>query len=90
MKMIRVNQHSGMVPIKRIFDCRTCGFKVCVNEKNDKRVVYCSSACEKKYWRDKTRRSEARRKRGQDTSSFRNYSQREMIIKLWREKQESS
>lgn len=37
------------------FECRTCGRLVEIFDRFDKRTVYCSRACEKKYWRDATR-----------------------------------
>lgn len=51
-------------PILREFECRTCGRKVRVIDCKDKRTVYCSQQCEKKYWRDVTRHSNNAAKRG--------------------------
>lgn len=48
----------------REFECRECGKHVFVVEKSDKRSVYCSQQCEKKYWRDLTRRNNDKRKHG--------------------------
>ncbi len=87
MEFIRVNQFSGLVPINRKFDCRTCGKTVVTENKLDKRTVYCSQVCEKKYWRDKTRKNDAMKKRGKETCGFSNYSAKELAIKLWKEKQ---
>lgn len=33
------------------FHCRQCGKLVEIFDRTDKRTVYCSRACEKKYWR---------------------------------------
>ena len=38
------------------FECRQCGKTVEIFDRTDKRTVYCSRACEKKYWRDATKR----------------------------------
>lgn len=37
------------------FVCRTCGKSVDIYDRHDKRTVYCSHACERKYWRDVTK-----------------------------------
>ena len=37
------------------FECRTCGKTVEIYDRFDKRTVYCSRACEKKFWRDATK-----------------------------------
>lgn len=43
---MKVNQYYN-VPIEREFDCRQCGTHVVVTTSKDKRVVFCSSVCEK-------------------------------------------
>ena len=37
--------------IPREFDCKYCGKHVVVTNPKDRRRVYCSSHCEKQYWR---------------------------------------
>ena len=37
------------------FTCRQCGKTVDIYDRSDKRSVYCSRACEKKFWRDASR-----------------------------------
>lgn len=88
-KFIKVNQYYGHVPICREFSCRHCGLNVQVVDEKDKRTVYCSQKCEKQYWRDITKRNSIYAKRGRETSHLRNYSNAEMIKKLWREKKEA-
>lgn len=46
------------------FECRTCGKQVNVVDKTDRRTVFCTQACEKKWWRDVTRHENAAQKRG--------------------------
>lgn len=66
IQFIRVNQHSGLIPVERIFYCRYCGDKVEVNNIKDRRTVYCSSFCEKDYWRFVTKisKNNSRKKKG--------------------------
>lgn len=42
------------------FECRTCGKTVEIYDRFDKRTVYCSRACEKKFWRDVTKHMKRR------------------------------
>lgn len=51
---IRVNQFYKNVDCPREFVCAHCGAHVYVIDPKDKRVKYCSAACEKQYWRDKS------------------------------------
>ena len=44
---MKINQYYD-VPIEREFDCRQCGTHIVVTNSKDKRVVFCSSVCEKK------------------------------------------
>lgn len=37
------------------FECRQCGRTVEIFDRFDKRMVYCSRACEKKYWREQSK-----------------------------------
>ena len=64
----RGNHHEDMVddaqPILRKFDCRTCGKHIGIIDQKDKRTVFCSQQCEKKWWRDITHHGNAVRKRG--------------------------
>lgn len=88
-KFIKINQHSGIVPIHREFNCRQCGELVRVVDEKDKRTVYCSQKCEKQYWRDMSKKNSAYAKRGRETSGLRNYSAGQMSKKLWQEKKEA-
>lgn len=59
-------------------------------EWKDKRVKYCSAACEKQYWREKSKQDAAYKKRSREkTIGMRNYSKKEMAIKLYKEKKEA-
>ena len=66
MELIRVNQFSGLVPVEREFNCRQCGTNVKVTDKKDKRTVFCSQKCEKKYWRLKSKEAALHKKRGRE------------------------
>lgn len=48
-------------PILREFPCRMCGRTITVTDELDRREVFCSHECEKKYWRHEyTRRNETK------------------------------
>lgn len=38
------------------FTCRHCGKTVDIYDRFDKRTVYCSRACERKFWREQSKR----------------------------------
>lgn len=46
------------------FTCRQCGRTVEIFDRFDKRTVYCSRACEKKYWREQSKRKHVAANRG--------------------------
>ena len=51
------------IHVIREFGCRFCGKTVYVSDKNDRRKVFCSVTCEKKYWKhppDRRRRESNR------------------------------
>lgn len=50
-----INSYYGEVPIIRKFKCKHCEQSVEVDNPKDKRVKYCSSQCEKEYWRQLTK-----------------------------------
>ena len=62
---MKINQYYD-VPIEREFDCRQCGTHIVVTNSKDKRVVFCSSVCEKKYWRWKSKQDALHKKRGRE------------------------
>lgn len=86
---IYVNQYTGIIPIEREFYCRHCGQIVKITDEKDKRTVYCCKKCEKQYWREISKRNSIYSKRGREVTGLRNYSGKEMAIKLWREKKEA-
>ena len=87
---IRVNQFYKNVDCPREFVCAHCGAHVYVIDIKDKRVKYCSAACEKQYWRDKSKADAAYKKRSKEkTIGMRNYSKKEMAIKLYKDKKEA-
>lgn len=45
---------AGEMPIDS-FHCRQCGKLVEIFDRIDRRTVYCSRACEKKYWREQSK-----------------------------------
>ena len=49
------NSYYGKIPIIRNFICKHCEQSVEVDNPRDKRVKYCSSQCEKEYWRQLTK-----------------------------------
>ncbi len=55
MEYIIINQYYT-VPVKRHFNCRCCNKHIDIFDKSDKRVVFCSHQCEKKYWREKSKK----------------------------------
>lgn len=86
---MKINQYYD-VPVEREFDCRQCGTHVKVMDPKDKRVVFCSKVCEKKYWRLKSKADALHKKRGREKNlGLRNYSQKDMAILLWRWKKEA-
>lgn len=86
---MKINQYYD-VQIEREFECRQCGTHVSVTSHKDKRVVFCSQKCEKKYWRLKSKADALHKKRGREkTLGMRNYSAKEMAIKIWKEKKEA-
>lgn len=52
---VRPTPQQGQKPIDT-FECRQCGRIVEIFDRFDKRTVYCSRACEKKYWRLQSKR----------------------------------
>ena len=50
---ININQFYKNINCPREFVCAHCGARVYVTDIKDKRVKYCSAACEKQYWREK-------------------------------------
>lgn len=52
---INVNQFYKNIDCPREFVCAHCGARVYVTDIKDKRVKYCSAACEKQYWREKVK-----------------------------------
>lgn len=87
---IRVNQFYDSVDCPREFVCAHCGARVYVTDIKDKRVKYCSATCEKQYWREKSKQDAAYKKRSREkTIGMRNYSKKEMAIKLYKEKKEA-
>ena len=87
---IRVNQFYDNVDCPREFVCAHCGTRVYVTDIKDKRVKYCSAICEKQYWRDKSKADAAYKKRSKEkTIGMRNYSAKDMAIKLYKEKKEA-
>lgn len=48
------------------FKCRQCGKTVEIYDRFDKRVFYCSRACEKKYWRIQSQNKKCRERRSLD------------------------
>lgn len=86
---MKINQYYD-VPIEREFDCRQCGTHIVVTNSKDKRVVFCSSVCEKKYWRWKSKQDALHKKRGREKNlGLRNYGPKEMAILMWRWKKEA-
>ena len=76
---IRVNQFYDNVDCPREFVCAHCGAHVYVTDIKDKRVKYCSAACEKQYWREKSKQDATYKKRSREkTIGMRNYSKKEM------------
>ena len=87
---IKVNQFYNDVDCPREFVCAHCGAHFYVTDTKDKRVKYCSATCEKQYWRDKSKADAAYKKRSKEkTIGMRNYSKKEMAIKLYKEKKEA-
>ncbi|WP_339124328.1 hypothetical protein [Fusobacterium nucleatum] len=86
---INVNQFYKNIDSPREFVCAHCGARVYVTDIKDKRVKYCSAACEKQYWREKSKQNAAYKKRSREkVLGIRNYSTKDMAIKLYREKKE--
>lgn len=87
---IRVNQFYDNVDCSREFVCAHCGVHIYVTDVKDKRVKYCSATCEKQYWREKSKQNAAYKKRSREkVLGIRNYSAKDMAIKLYREKKEA-
>ena len=87
---ININQFYKNIDCPREFTCAHCGSHVYVTDVKDKRVKYCSAACEKQYWRDKSKADAAYKKRSREkVIGMRNYSAKDMAIKLHREKKEA-
>lgn len=87
---IKVNQFYSNVDCPREFVCAHCGTHVYVIDPKDKRVKYCSTTCEKQYWRDKSKQNAAYKKRSREkVLGLRNYSAKGMAIKLYKEKKEA-
>ena len=87
---ININQFYKNIDCPREFVCAHCGARVYVTDIKDKRVKYCSAACEKQYWREKSKADAAYKKRSREkTLGMRNYSKKEMAIKLYKEKKEA-
>lgn len=47
--------YSGSTPCPREFACRMCGAYVVVEDRCDRRTVFCCERCEKRYWRHASR-----------------------------------
>lgn len=87
---ININQFYRNVDCPREFICAYCGTRVYVTDMKDKRVKYCSATCEKQYWRDKSKADAAYKKRSREkVLGLRNYSAKDMTIKLYKEKKEA-
>lgn len=87
---MKVNQFYDNVDCPREFVCAHCGTRVYVTDIKDKRVKYCSAACEKQFWRDKSKADAAYKKRSREkVIGMRNYSAKGMAIKLYKEKKEA-
>nr|DAY42692.1 MAG TPA: protein of unknown function (DUF3330) [Caudoviricetes sp.] len=87
---VNVNQFYSNIDCPREFICAHCGTHVHVTDFKDKRVKYCSAACEKQYWREKSKADAAYKKRSREkTLGMRNYSAKGMTIKLYKEKKEA-
>lgn len=86
---MKVNQFYD-VDIPRNFECRNCGVNVYINVRKDKRCVFCSKECEKQYWRLESKKNRYAQKRNREYTSLRNYSNKDFMIKLWREKKKVS
>ena len=59
---ININQFYKNIDCPREFTCAHCGAHVYVTDVKDKRVKYCSAACEKQYWREKSKQDAGIRK----------------------------
>lgn len=87
---ININQFYKNIDCPREFVCAHCGARVYVTDIKDKRVKYCSAACEKQYWREKSKADAAYKKRSREkVIGMRNYSAKGMAIKLYKEKKEA-
>lgn len=42
-------------PCPREFDCRLCGAHVYVDDRSDRRTVFCSDRCQVEWWRHRDR-----------------------------------
>ena len=72
---ININQFYKNIDCPRDFVCAHCGAHVYVTDIKDKRVKYCSAACEKQYWREKSKQNAAYKKRSREkVLGLRNYS----------------
>ena len=63
---VNVNQFYSNIDCPREFVCAHCGIHVHVTDFKDKRVKYCSAACEKQYWREKSKADAAYKKRSRE------------------------
>lgn len=43
--------YTNEVPCPREFDCPTCGAHVVITKRSDRRMVFCSNECHRRYWR---------------------------------------
>lgn len=49
------NAFTRETPCPRDFDCRRCGRHVRVEDRGDRRTVFCCAYCEREYWRHRDR-----------------------------------
>lgn len=47
--------YSLATPCPREFRCKCCGHMVRVEERSDRRTVFCNPQCEREYWRHRDR-----------------------------------
>lgn len=84
---ININQFYRNVDCPREFVCAYCGVRVYVTDLKDKRVRFCCDKHCENYHKHKERYE--MKPRGRETSGLRNYSAKDMAIKLYKEKKEA-
>ncbi len=85
-RFITINQHYKNIPVEREFNCKCCNRRVVVIEAKDKRCVFCSQVCEKRYWKHRDKYECDLKKRGRETSHLRIHSARDIAIQEWKYK----